>query len=312
MVNSKVLETKRGHVNRAVKVAIGAAVALTISIGSIISVGLKEAGSRPVERRLHLAIPGWPLDADHMRIALLSDIHFGNRAMGDERLNAIVEQVNAEHPDIVLLAGDFLTGHNTQDAAPRAAALVRPLSRLRAKYGTFAVLGNHDHWTAPIAVQKNLARAGVTVLTNSAVKRGQVVIVGIDDAFSGHDDVASALSAAKRLEGIPIVLTHTPDLVHKLPRSLPLVLAGHTHCGQVVIPGFGALFTRSPRENWRSLYDKRYRCGVIRDADHLIVVTAGLGSGSNPIRLGAPPDWWLLTLDAGSKNSSNEPIANQR
>ena len=121
-------------------------------------------------------------------------------------------------------------------------------------------------------------------------------MVGIDDSYSGHDDVKRAAESWAAIGGVPIILTHSPDLVRKLPGGFQLVLAGHTHCGQVVLPWYGPLLTRSPRENWRPLYDARYRCGVVRDPHRVVVVTAGLGSGSSPIRLGARPDWWLLSI----------------
>jgi predicted MPP superfamily phosphohydrolase len=264
--------------------------------GAMIAIGIREAGSSPIERHLSLGLPNWPKDASPLRIALLSDIHFGNRAMGIERLNSIVEQVNTARPDLILLAGDFVVGHDPVGATQRAAELEAPLSRLSAPLGVIAVLGNHDHWTAPDAIRDALRRAHIIVLGNRAVRRGPVTVVGIDDAFSGHDDLGRAASSLAGIGGIPIILTHSPDLVHKLGLGFPLVLAGHTHCGQVVLPWYGPLLTRAPRENWKPLYDVRYRCGVVRDADRVIVVTAGLGSGSSPVRLGAPPDWWLLNL----------------
>lgn len=98
------------------------------------------------------------------------------------------------------------------------------------------MLGNHDHLTAPAAVRHALSEAGIVVRENQVVRRGPFAIAGIGDHFPGHDDVATSLSGARRVDGAPIVLTHSPDLVPNLPASLPLVLAGHTHCGQVVLP----------------------------------------------------------------------------
>jgi predicted MPP superfamily phosphohydrolase len=216
--------------------------------------------------------------------------------MDAERLNAIVDSVNRTRPDLVLIAGDFVVGHDRAGAAARAAQLQQPLSRLRAPLGVIAVLGNHDHWTDPGAVQSALVRAGIIVLTNRAVRRGPLAVIGVDDAFSHHDDIAAAISSWKRIGGTPILLTHTPDVVQRLGREIPLVMAGHTHCGQVVLPWIGPPVTRSPLQHWRRLYDPRYRCGVVRDAGRIVIVTAGLGSGTSPIRIGAPPDWWLLKL----------------
>jgi predicted MPP superfamily phosphohydrolase len=276
--------------------SLGGAAAL--SAGVLVGVGLREAVADPEIRRVEFALPGWPADQRSLSIALLADIHLGNRAMDVRRLESIVDQVNGARPDLVLIAGDFLVGHDPEGAAERAAALQEPLSRLRAPMGVIAVLGNHDHWTAPESVTGALARAGVILLTNRAVRRGPLAIIGVDDVFSRHDDLGSALASWKGVGGIPVVLTHSPDLVHRLRADMPLVLAGHTHCGQVVVPWLGPLASRSPRQNWRPLYDTRYRCGIIRDGRRTIVVTAGLGSGTMPIRLGAPPDWWLIRVGA--------------
>ena len=278
----------------------GLGIALMLLASLFLIVGLREAASRPVERRLTLALPGWPSDARPIRIALLSDIHFGSYAMDAGRLRRIVGQVNAARPDLVLLAGDFVAGHDPTGAAQRTAGLEAPLSDLNAPLGVVAVLGNHDHWASPNAVRAALVRAGITVLGNEAARRGPLAILGVDDAFSGHDDVAATVASWQTIGGIPLVLTHTPDLVHKLSGEFPLVLAGHTHCGQVVLPWLGPILTRSPKQQWRTLYDRRYRCGVVRDVNRIVVVTAGVGSGTSPVRLGAPPDWWLLKVGAAA------------
>lgn len=123
----------------------------------------------------------------------------------------------------------------------------------------------------------------------------------MDDAYFGHDDAAAAIASWRRVDGFPVLLTHAPDLVHRLPRDLPLVLAGHTHCGQVVRPGWGPLLLHAPEADWRQLYDPRLRCGIIQQDGRTILVTAGLGSGTMPIRLGAPPDRWLITLRRGQR-----------
>jgi hypothetical protein len=260
-------------------------------------IGYREAVADPELRRLRIRIAGWPSAAPPMRVVLLSDIHLGGGMMDARRLRRIVGQVNAVHPDLVLMAGDFIVGHDAGGAAERAAGLTAPLSGLRARLGSIAVLGNHDHWTAPAAVRTALARAGVVVLDNAAKRVGPIAILGVDDDYSGHADIARTMAAWQRIGGIPILLSHPPDPVWRLPPGLPLLLAGHTHCGQVVIPGWGPLLRLSPREQWRPLYDPRLRCGLIRLGDRTVIVTAGLGSGTMPLRLGAPPDWWLIELD---------------
>jgi predicted MPP superfamily phosphohydrolase len=281
------------HPRRRWMLAVAAAFLALAAITCL--VGMANVQAVPIVRRTSLQMPGMVAGTAPIRIALLSDIHLGNRGMTPTRLSSIVDQVNAVRSDLILIAGDFVTGHEAEGAAERAAGLTAPLSALRAPLGVFAVLGNHDHWTAPANIRSALGKAGIVVLENQAVRRGPLAIVGVGDHFSGHDDLPRALSEARRIGGVPVVVTHSPSLAPALPAGY-LVLAGHTHCGQVVLPWVGPLLSLSPRESWRPLYDPRYRCGVVRDPGRSTIVTAGVGSGSAPIRLGAMPDWWLITL----------------
>ncbi len=262
----------------------------------MVLVGLANVQAMPVVRQASVKLPSLTAGSAPIRVALLSDIHLGNRGMEPRRLAFIVDQVNALRPDLILIAGDFVTGYDGQGAAERAADLSMPLSRLRAPLGVLAVFGNHDHWTAPAAIRSALDKAGIAILENEAVRRGPLAIVGVGDHFSGRDDLPRALTEARRVSGVPVVLTHSPSLAPSLPSGYSLVLAGHTHCGQVVLPLVGPLLNRSPYANWRRLYEPRYRCGLVRDRGRLTVVTAGAGSGTVPVRFGAVPDWWLLTL----------------
>jgi predicted MPP superfamily phosphohydrolase len=127
------------------------AVAATFSALAAITflVGMANVQAVPIVRRASLQMPGMAAGTAPIRIALLSDIHLGNRGMTPTRLSSIVAQVNAVRPDLILIAGDFVTGHDADGAAERAAGLTAPLSALRAPLGVLAVLGNHDHWTAP-------------------------------------------------------------------------------------------------------------------------------------------------------------------
>ena len=265
------------------------AVAIVVAAGVVALVGYRDARADPVVRRMTVKLPGWPSGARPQRVALLSDIHIGGPATDAGRLSRIVTQVNALEPDLVLIAGDHVFGHDPANGARFAAALTLPLSGLRARLGTVAVLGNHDHWTAPAAVTRALREAGVTVLANGAVARGPLVIVGVDDPFSGHADPSRALAAARGVPGARVAVTHAPGIIGWPAGAPTLVLAGHTHCGQAVLPVIGTVGNPG-------LFHERYRCGAVRDPGRLTIVTAGLGASVAPLRYGAPPDLWLLTL----------------
>jgi len=259
---------------------------LALPLAALLGWCFREATSDPVVRRADVAMPGLERP---VRIALLSDIHIGTAAMGPARLGRIVAQVNALRPDLVVIAGDFIFGHDPQGAAKLGPPMVGPLRQLRAPLGVAAVLGNHDYWTGPQAVRDQLRQAGLTVLENQAALRGPIALGGISDDFSHHADVPAALRAARAL-GRPIVLvTHSPDVAPDLPPDAHLLLAGHTHCGQVLI--FGRNIAPAV-----SRYGARYRCGLVREGARTVIVTAGLGTSGVPFRLGARPDIWLVTL----------------
>lgn len=272
------------------------AFALILGVATLTAgcVGVRNATSVPIARFASINLAQLPSNSPPIRVALLSDVHVGNIGMRRERLSSIVKAVNAAKPDIVLLAGDFVIGESKEGAAERSYDL-ELLGNLRAPSGIFAVLGNHDHWTDRDAIQTRLTQAGVEVLENQAIKIGAITLVGIGDRFSGHDDIALAAAEAKMLGGIPVAFSHSPDLAPDLPNGYPLLLAGHTHCGQMVAPVIGPLVRYSRLQR---LYDPKYRCGRIDELSRITIVTAGVGSGAVPLRFNAMPDWWLIELKA--------------
>lgn len=271
--------------------------ALAIGLSALAVRGVANARATPLVRTMRIELSGWPDGAPDITVALLSDIHIGNIGMGGARLRSIVAQVNAQLPDLVVIAGDLVVGHAAADVtAARAAQLTDALSGLDAPLGVLAVLGNHDYWTSPADVKTALAAAHIDVLENASARRGPITIVGVSDAFSEHDDIVQALAGLGDGSEPLVVLTHSPDIAPQLPRSVRLVLAGHTHCGQIVIPFLRPPIPRSPIEGWKPLYDPHYLCGLIEDPGRSVIVTAGLGPGTVPMRFGAPPDWWLVTL----------------
>ena len=156
------------------------------------------------------------------------------------------------------------------------------------------MLGNHDYWTGSEAVKDDLAKLGVTVLDNDARAVGPLVLGGVSDAVTGHDDAKQVFDRVRRLPGARVLLTHSPQIAPDLPPDMTLLLAGHTHCGQVNLPGFGTVNLLARRD----FFDRygRYGCGLVRDGSRVTIVTAGIGTSGGPFRLGAPPDLWLLTL----------------
>jgi uncharacterized protein len=135
---------------------------------------------------------------------------------------------------------------------------------------------------------------GIVVLDNEAVAAGPLVIGGLDDPFTGRDDLPAVLTAIRALPGARLILAHSPDPFPDLPADVRLMLAGHTHCGQVSLPWIGPLKTMSD-------YGNRYACGRIEENGRTVIVSAGLGTSGIPLRLGAVPDLWLIELGPAAR-----------
>ncbi|HEX5183673.1 MAG TPA: metallophosphoesterase [Allosphingosinicella sp.] len=247
-----------------------------------------EARRMPVIRTTTIALPGYPADAKPLRIALLTDTHMAGPDQSPERLRRIVAAIDARHPDIILLGGDYMSEPKPIGRAYGPDAAVAPLAALHAPLGVVAVLGNHDHWDADGTIQPALARIGITLLSNQAVRRGPLVIGGIDDGYSGHMDVPATLTAAARLGGPTLFLSHEPNALAKLPRGATL-LTGHTHCGQIALPLIGPIWIPGKHR-------LHYSCGRYDERGKIVIVSGGVGTSDVPLRFWAPPDWWLITI----------------
>lgn len=248
-----------------------------------------QATADPVVRWLTIKVPDWPATAPPMLLVLMSDLHVAGPETPPSRLARVVAQVNAVHPDLVLIAGDFVTEKRTATTLYDADAAIAPLAALRPRLGTLAVMGNHDHWLDSRAVHAALAKARITVLDNRAVRVGPLAIGGVDDDFTRHADAPRVVAELARIGGVPIVLSHSPDIFPKLPATIPLTLAGHTHCGQIVLPLIGPVATASR-------YRERYLCGLVQEGGKRLIVTAGIGTSILPFRLGAAADLWVIEL----------------
>lgn len=229
---------------------------------------------------------------DGVRIGQLSDIHVGSMTP-DGRIIAAVHELNRARCDLVVLTGDYVTRRG--DPLERVPEL---LGRLAPR--TVAVLGNHDHWTDAPTLKRDLQRCGFDVLQNQSTTldiRGRpFTVLGIDDAVSGHDDVAATF------RGVPhhasarqsrLVLAHAPPTVDRLPQDAGVVcLSGHTHGGQVYVGGLTeSIFARAGQPYVRGLHKVN---------GNALYVSRGLGfgRGSPAMRLGSEPEVTVVTLRA--------------
>lgn len=271
-------------------------VALLALLGAaLLARGYWNATRDPVIRTATIGVADWPAGQPPLKLLLLSDIHVAGPDMPPERLERIVGELNRLKPDLVLIAGDLVSEKRIATHIYTAGEVVAPLAGLRAPLGVVVAPGNHDHWFQPDALRGELEKRGLRVLQNEAVKLGPLIVGGVDDDFSGHDDVPATFAAMDRLgPGVPLLLTHSPDIVPDVPRPVAAVFAGHTHCGQIRFPVIGAI-------SYVSRYGDRFACGDMVDGKQRVFVGAGLGTSIVPLRFLTPPDAWLVTLGANGK-----------
>ena len=222
---------------------------------------------------------------DGLVIAQLSDLHIGT-GVPNSRILAAVEAVNSLKPDLVVLTGDFLTYK-----FDKAALVPELLAGL--KIPSVAVLGNHDHWSHPVALRRGLGKLDIPVLQNENttlwLKGAPFTVVGVDDSTTKNDDVHKAFQGARA--GSRLVLTHTPSAAKKLPEDHDLLcLSGHTHGGQWDVPKLTEGFFKKMGQPW-------YR-GYYRVNGNQLYVNRGLGygKGTRLPRLNSDPELSLLKL----------------
>ncbi len=237
------------------------------------------------ERDVPLA--DWPAGTPSLRVGQLSDLHCdGHRAI--ERTRRAVALLLARKPDVVFLTGDYITYKPRRWAAPAAEALA-PLTAVPG--GVFAVLGNHDWWSGGAdIVARELTRSRMRVLRNESVAllpAPGVWVVGLDDRCVRKQDPSAAL------EGVPrgackILLVHEPDFADEAPPGFALQLSGHSHAGQIRLPGVRPL--HCPK------YGRKYPEGMQHGPHHPVYTSRGVGMTGPPLRLFCPPEVTVLRL----------------
>ena len=274
-------------------------IALRWIIAALLAIGLVVAAKAwsdtlrdPLVERTAVRLAALPADMPPIRIVLVSDIHVAGPDMPPERLRRIMAQINALEPDIVAIAGDLVSERRGATHVYKPDEIVAPLAGLTPRFGTVVVPGNHDHWYNLPALDAELRRYGIPLLANSAIRLGPLVIGGLDDAYTGRDDIPATLEAMQRLGGGGIILSHSPDPAAVLPERIDLVLAGHTHCGQIAYPWGGAPAHMSD-------YGDRYGCGRIEEGRRTVIVGAGLGTSVIPMRLFTQPQIWMVEVSGG-------------
>jgi predicted MPP superfamily phosphohydrolase len=223
-----------------------------------------------------------------LRVIQLTDIHAG-LFMTRHDMKRYADQVIALKPDLFVLTGDYIT--NSIAFLPEC---LEQMARIEARYGTFATLGNHDHWYArPGDLTALFRQYRIPLLRNThriiETAEGPFAVAGIDDLHAGHPDLQAALHGIA--PGVPtILLSHRPEIFPEAAeRGIALTLAGHYHGGQIKLnlPKRTISFA-----HFRTSYPE----GLFRLDDSSLYVSSGIGTSLTPIRLNARPEVTLLNL----------------
>lgn len=233
-----------------------------------------------------------------IRVAHLTDQHVGRVTPMRVQLRA-VELALEQDPDIVVLTGDFVCHSELylNDLTEVMKKITKP---------TFAVLGNHDHWTNAAEVTKALIKGGVEVLDNAntiiKVRNEELQLVGVDDAYTNHSDVKKATKGLKK-NIATLGLSHIAEEADKLwPCGVPLVLSGHTHAGQVTVAGLHELILGK-------VIGHRYIHGFYGDLSAgspkgAVYVSAGIGAAVMPLRMGEKGKREVAIFELGATKES--------
>ena len=228
-----------------------------------------------------------PESLDGFKIVQISDVHLYPHTQ-IETVQHAVTLANSVQPDLVVLTGDYVleTADAIFDLAPA-------LAGINAQNGIFAILGNHDLWTNETVVRHGLEQNGIEVLRNQGVTLpvGQdgLYLAGLDDGWSGRPDLPAALAAAP--PEIPVLLLmHEPDFADTAAGNgrVAVQLSGHSHGGQVRLPGIGAPIL--------PYLGEKYDIGLNRVADMWVYTNRGLGVIGPPVRFNCPPEVTAITL----------------
>lgn len=244
-----------------------------------------------------------PAAFDGFTIAQLSDFHYDDH-FSVVPLRAAIEIVNKVHPDLVVLTGDFVTVpifhrrfHNAKRAASAAEPCAILLGQLQPHLGMVSILGNHDVESDPPRIIETLNSHGLPVLRNRSIPiehgGSRIWLCGLDSVWEGNPDMDAALHGVPRDEMV-VLLVHEPDFADEAAHyPVDLQLSGHSHGGQIWLPGIGA--------PWLPLFARKYPRGLHRIGPLTLYTNIGLGTIRLPIRLNCPPEVTLFTLRSGNR-----------
>ena len=228
-----------------------------------------------------IPVPHLPEAFQGFRVVHLTDLHLGF-LVAQSFIENVIKRANRLKPDIIVCTGDYVHASNSTQEIDTVWPI---LSKLKANYGVFSVLGNHDHWADTERSLHWLQRSGQSVRhTCKAVYKGKdrIIIGGSGDYWEDELNIDRCFSGSEE-DDCRILLTHNPDAVDTVFETpLSLIFSGHTHGGQVCIPFCGPLVL--PVEN------KRYSSGLIETEKGNLFISKGIGWTIYPVRFNCYPE----------------------
>lgn len=236
---------------------------------------------------LHVDVPEWSRHEKPLRIVFAADFHI--RPNEENRLDRTVKAIIGQKPDLIILGGDFCAGHKRSTSLP-IEKIAAKLAELTDAAPVFTVLGNHDAYYGSARVDRALRKAGIKRLERKNFflhfDGKQLQLAGVPDA--SRNRVRKTDIPARASEDIPeIIVTHSPDAITKIPGDVSLTLAGHTHGGQINLPGLNPQATDIGND---------YDHGDLDYEGKHLIVTRGLGTSILPLRFLCPPEIMVIEL----------------
>jgi len=232
-----------------------------------------------------IAVPGLPAEFEGLRLCQITDVHHGPYLSLD-RVHELMRLALRQGPDAYVLTGDM--SHRSEKYVP---PVWEALGQLEALMGVWCVMGNHDHWDGIEASRRGARDADIVELRNRAVPlvRGgaRIWLAGVGDLWEDQPDVQAALRGIPADE-VAILLTHNPDYADEVhdPR-VKLMLAGHSHGGQVSLPLLGPIAVPCKR---------KYTRGLVPTDTSQVYICRGLGMATVPFRMGSRPELAVIEL----------------
>lgn len=269
---------------------------ILLSIALLLLYSYEIEPRRLVVHEEQLRIPNWSANLNNFKIVAISDIHGGSNFVTEEKLRKLVELANAQNPDLIVLLGDYVsqTGGMKGPLKMPSETVAANLKGFQAKYGVYGIIGNHDWWYDEKKISVEFEQAGIKILDNKVVpikvNDETIYLWGIEDYWKERKVPVEAFDKIENKRNI-IAITHNPDSLLKAPGEIALMLAGHSHGGQVNFPFYGG---------YPFVNDKRFMAGHAEVDGKNVFVTTGVGATGPQIRFRVPPEIAVLTLIAAN------------